>query len=99
MMTETLPETSAPHPIYPQVFSTQYASPYLADPLVRKLLEFFEKKGLAALKDEDRREQWYEDWLEYQARHKIYAQLLTPSNHLVSLSPGHPVSSLNLLTL
>ena len=54
---------------------------YLADPAVRKLVEFFEAKGLAALKDEDRDERWYEDWIEYQARHRLYANLLVPAMH------------------
>ncbi len=54
------------------------AAPYLADALTTPLLEFFESKGLAALKDEDRRELWYSDWVAYQARHRLYAQLLSP---------------------
>src|SRR4029079_4636940 len=42
------------------------------------LLQFFEAKGLPALKDEDRREQWYADWIEFQAAHRIYARGLAP---------------------
>ena len=69
--------------IYPQSFSMASASQavteiYLADPLARKLLEFFEAKGLRALKEEDRLEQWYEDWLAHQAQHRLYATLLAP---------------------
>lgn len=51
---------------------------YLRDPAARRLVEFFEVKGLIALKDEDRREAWYEDWLAYQAEHRLYATLLSP---------------------
>ena len=55
------------------------ASAYLDDPATRILLEFFESKGLAALKAEDRREAWYEDWLRVQAEHGLYAQVLSPA--------------------
>ena len=51
---------------------------YLRDPSIQKLLEFFETKGLATLKEEDAREQWYDDWIDYQARHQLYASVLSP---------------------
>jgi len=57
------------------------AEEYLREPLARALVEFFEAKGLAALKDEDRREQWYDDWLAYQAEHQLYARLISPREH------------------
>jgi acyl-CoA dehydrogenase len=44
-------------------------------------VEFFEAKGLGALKDEDQREQWYEDWVSYQAEHRLYAGLLSPERY------------------
>ncbi|MCP3904035.1 MAG: acyl-CoA/acyl-ACP dehydrogenase [Planctomycetes bacterium] len=78
-----MPETTAG--VYPLAFSVAQPSAetdvYLREPLARKLAEFFEDKGLAALKDEDRREQWYDDWLEYQAEHQLYARLLSPREH------------------
>ncbi len=52
--------------------------PYLDDPATLKLAQFFRAKGLAALKKEDRDEQWYADWLAYQAEHRIYASVLSP---------------------
>ena len=71
--------------VYPQAFSIPGRSPstdaYLSDPLAAKLAQFFQAKGLSALKDEDRREQWYEDWLAYQAEHRLYAQLLCPEGN------------------
>jgi len=33
---------------------------------------------LAALKEEDRAETWYADWVEYQAKHRLYAGVLSP---------------------
>lgn len=71
--------------IYPQSFSSASsasgAQAYLHEPLIQKLIEFFEKKGLAAIKEEDQREQWYEDWLAYQTGHKLYASLLSPQQY------------------
>lgn len=54
------------------------AAVYGSDPAVRTLLAFFESKGLAALKQEDRLEQWYDDWIAYQQEHGLYATMLSP---------------------
>ena len=55
------------------------AADYLRDPAIRALLAFFDAKGLAALKAEDRAESWYDDWIAYQAAHGIYPGLLSPA--------------------
>jgi acyl-CoA dehydrogenase len=65
------------------------ASECLRDPSVRLLIEFFQAKGLATLKQEDRQEEWYQDWIDYQARHGIYAGLLSPQRYS---SLGHRFS-------
>jgi len=71
--------------VLPQAFSEASQSPaastYLTEPSIRSLAAFFEAKGLAALKDEDRRELWYDDWLKYQAEHRLYASLLSPKQY------------------
>src|SRR4051794_12351180 len=54
------------------------ATAYLADPAVQRLAEFFETKGLSALKEEDRAETWYADWIAYQGEHGLYADILAP---------------------
>src|SRR5687768_15653665 len=81
--------------IYPQTFTAANRSAsaeiYLRDPLIKKVADFFDAKGLAALKAEDQREQWYQDWIDYQAKHRIYATILSPS-HLSSIG-----GSFNLL--
>jgi len=65
--------------IQPRGFSAPCEhDPYLDHPAIFKLAEFFTAKGLAALKDEDRREQWYADWVDYQTQHRIYASVLSP---------------------
>ncbi len=68
---------------FPQTFATSAATAaaYLQDPAVVKLIEFFEAKGLAALKQEDRLQKWYDDWIAYQADHRLYAQLLSPAKY------------------
>jgi acyl-CoA dehydrogenase len=68
--------------ILPQIFAAD-APPnvYLRDADVRLLVGFFAGKGVAALKEEDRREQWYGDWIEYQKQHQIYARLLSPARY------------------
>jgi acyl-CoA dehydrogenase len=55
--------------------------PYLGDPAARALVEFFQAKGLAALKEEDRQERWYDDWIDCQARQHLYARLLSPQRY------------------
>jgi acyl-CoA dehydrogenase len=51
---------------------------YLQDPSVRLVADFFLGKGLDALKQEDREERWYQDWIDYQAKHGLYASVLSP---------------------
>ncbi len=53
------------------------------------LVDFFRDKGLAALKEEDRQETWYQDWIDFQARHKLYARVLSPRRYS---SLGHHFS-------
>jgi acyl-CoA dehydrogenase len=71
--------------IYPLIFSTQRrssaASLFFRDSSLQRLVEFFENKGLAALKDEDQRQQWYEDWIAFQRAHGLYASLLSPKKY------------------
>jgi acyl-CoA dehydrogenase len=54
---------------------------YLDNDASGKLLQFFQAKGLAALKQEDAQERWYEDWIAFQGRHQIYARLLSPRRY------------------
>lgn len=71
--------------LYPLAFSTKHSSDaigiYLNEPPLRKLLEFFESKGLKAIKDEDQKQQWYEDWIAYQSTHHLYASILSPKKY------------------
>jgi acyl-CoA dehydrogenase len=71
-----------PEWIYPQAFSAARrsgaAEAYLSNPSTAKLAEFFEAKGLPALKEADQNELWYDDWLAYQTTHRLYASVLAP---------------------
>ena len=71
--------------IYPQAFGagsrSAGAERYLGEPVIRKLADFFEAKGLRAIKEEDRFEHWYEDWITYQAKHRLYATVLSPKQY------------------
>lgn len=54
---------------------------YLQDDAIRLVVEFFREKGRAALAREDRTEEWYPDWIDYQAKHGLYAMLLSPQQY------------------
>ena len=47
--------------------------------LVEKTIDFFEKKGLRRIKEDDQSMVWYEDFLRFIKEEKIFADLLTPA--------------------
>ena len=49
--------------------------------IMLKTIEFFENKGKAKIKEDDRKRVWYSDFLEFQKKNKIFAHLLTPSQY------------------
>ncbi|MGA7396707.1 MAG: acyl-CoA dehydrogenase [Solirubrobacterales bacterium] len=59
-----------------------YSAPHL-DPADQKrlkaMIDWFEDRGLKALKDDDREQKWYSDFLEMQAKEGIFASFLTPA--------------------
>jgi acyl-CoA dehydrogenase len=75
----------SPDNLFPQAFDclapTIATSEYLADASVRLMVDFFQGKGLAVLKQEDQREEWYQDWIDYQSDHGLYASLLSPAKY------------------
>jgi acyl-CoA dehydrogenase len=83
--------------LYPLTFDasppTADAAEYLKDPSIRFLVEYFQSKGLEALKREDREENWYPDWIEYQAKHGLYASVLSPKAYSTC---GHQFDLLKL---
>jgi len=49
--------------------------------IMLKTIEFFEKKGLASVKEDDQRKIWYREYLDFIKENKIFATLLTPSSY------------------
>ncbi len=47
--------------------------------IMRKTIEFFENKGLRRIKEDDHERTWYADFLQFVARERIFARLMTPS--------------------
>jgi acyl-CoA dehydrogenase len=70
-------------PRYPAAFDAESlaggAAEVMQDSSLRLLAGFFAAKGLETLKAEDRQEDWYRDWIDYQTKHGIYASLLSPA--------------------
>ena len=49
--------------------------------VMRDTIEFFETKGLRRLKEDDRERTWYEDFLEFVRKEKLFATILTPAGY------------------
>jgi acyl-CoA dehydrogenase len=49
--------------------------------LVLKTIDFFEKKGLKKIKEDDQAMVWYEDFLDFVKEEKIFASFLTPQSY------------------
>jgi len=49
--------------------------------IMLKTIDFFEKKGLAKMKEDDHNRVWYSDFLEFQKENKLFAHLLTPAKY------------------
>jgi len=47
--------------------------------IMRSTVDFFEDKGKARLKHDDRERVWYQDFLDFQGHERIFASLLTPA--------------------
>lgn len=50
----------------------------LSREVVEKTIDFFEQKGLQKIKEDDQSMIWYEDFLDFIKKEKIFASLLTP---------------------
>jgi acyl-CoA dehydrogenase len=51
----------------------------LSRQLVEKTIAFFEKKGLARIKEDDQAKTWYQDFLDFIKEEQIFSTLLTPA--------------------
>lgn len=48
--------------------------------LLEKTIDFFENRGKIRLKDDDHGRVWYSDFLDFQAKNKLFSTFLTPSD-------------------
>lgn len=49
--------------------------------IMLKTIEFFERKGLNSIKEDDQAIRWYEDFLRFIKENEIFATMLTPSGY------------------
>ncbi|MCB0282229.1 MAG: acyl-CoA dehydrogenase [Calditrichaeota bacterium] len=49
--------------------------------LLKKTIDFFEKKGKNSLKNDDHERRWYDDFLAFQKQEKLFANFLTPAQY------------------
>jgi len=49
--------------------------------LMLDTIEFFESKGRGKLKKDDHERVWYQDFLDFQKEHRLFARLLTPAQY------------------
>ncbi|MCG6168998.1 acyl-CoA/acyl-ACP dehydrogenase [Leptospira sp. FAT2] len=49
--------------------------------IMKRTIAFFEKKGKNKLKEDDRNQTWYADFLEFQKQEKVFATLMTPAGY------------------
>lgn len=64
----------------PKKYVRQHADPRSRE-VVLKTIEFFERKGLRKVKEDDQAMTWYEDFLTFVREEQPFATLLTPAGH------------------
>ena len=64
----------------PQNYAGEHADPRSKD-IMLKTINFFENKGLAAIKKDDLDQTWYQDLLDFIRDEGVFATLLTPSGY------------------
>ncbi len=64
----------------PKKYNREHIDPK-AKEMMLKTIDFFEKKGLKKIKEDDQASVWYDDFLEFIKKEKVFATLLTPSGY------------------
>lgn len=64
----------------PQKYCKQHQDPVTTE-LIRKTIDFFEKKGLKKIKEDDQSSIWHADFLEFIKQERVFATMLTPSGY------------------
>jgi len=64
----------------PRKHVRQYSDTRSRD-IMLKTIDFFERKGLSSIKDDDHKRIWYREYLDFVKQNQIFATLLTPSKY------------------
>ncbi len=64
----------------PQKYDREHLDPRARE-IMLKTIDFFEKKGLNAIKEEDKNFSWYQDYVDFIGQEEIFADLLTPAGY------------------
>jgi len=64
----------------PKAHRSDYQDPCFQD-IIEKTIQFFENKGLKQIKADDQSMVWYDDFLRFVKKEKVFATLLTPARY------------------
>lgn len=64
----------------PKKYDREHLDPKSKE-IMLKTIDFFEKRGLKKLKEDDQASVWYDEFLEFIKKEEIFAKLLTPSGY------------------
>ncbi|MDA8440935.1 MAG: acyl-CoA dehydrogenase [Peptococcaceae bacterium] len=64
----------------PQKYTAMHQDPK-TEQIMTKTIEFFERKGLISIKEDDQASRWYEDFIHFLKQEKVFATLLTPAGY------------------
>jgi len=66
--------------LHPRRLDRHYPDERSAE-VMRKTVEFFEAKGLQKVKEDDRAAVWYQDFLDFARRERLFATMCTPAGY------------------
>ena len=64
----------------PKKHNREYPDDDKSKEIMLKTIEWFENKGLAKIKEDDHNATWYKDFLDFQAKEKLFSMLLTATS-------------------
>jgi acyl-CoA dehydrogenase len=64
----------------PKNYDREHRDPKVKE-MMQKTIDFFEKKGLKKIKEDDQASIWYDDFLEFIKKEQIFATFLTPAGY------------------
>ncbi len=64
----------------PHNYNKEHLDPRARE-IMLKTIDFFEDKGLASIKEDDKNFTWYQDYVDFIGKEEIFADLLTPAGY------------------